>query len=293
MTNHEASQQLGGGQHARTTAVAPRELWARTSTRIAWIAGVFSLVLGCLLVFNTIRLYRGPGNGKVRLVEARELLPLKTALREDPKNEPLKQQIRLLDQQLRHEYFRRERLAARGGWLLLGGAALFLAALQLARQLRRPPVPVPHLSARPEDPAAIAALAAKAVTGTTLALAGLTLALVWDTGRQWQGDRSNASGTGLTPAAPGAAGAAGTAALDPGWFPSAADIARNWPYFRGPAGSGITTLTDLPETWDGPSGKNVLLEDRDRPARRKLARRLGQPCLSNRCDRETPRTVLL
>ena len=233
-------------------AMAPRQVWARACSRIALIAGVFSLVLAGLLVVNSFRLHRGPGNGKVRLVEARELAPLKTALREDPKNEALKQQIRQLDQQLRQDYFRREQLASRGGWFLLGGAAVFLAALKLASQLRRPRIPIPNISSRPPDPVRTTALAAKAVTGTALGLAGLTLALVWGAGRQWQGVLTSASAA----AVPSTAG--GGAAGDPAWYPSAEEVAKAWPYFRGPAGSGITALPNLPETWDAESGNNVL-----------------------------------
>lgn len=259
MASPENQENMGGGRDARATVArtfcpepSSKQIWARTCSRIALIAGVFSLVLGGLLIVNTLRLYRGPGSGKVRLVEARELAPLKTALRENPKNEALKQQIRQLDQQLRHEYFRREKLAGRGGWFLLAGAAVFLAALKLAGHLRRPPVPIPNISVRPADPQRTAALAAKAVTATTLALAGLTLGMFHDTGRQWQADPTAA------PGAPAAAPAAGAAASDPAWFPSAAEVAANWPYFRGPNGSGITTLPKLPEAWDGAAGTNIL-----------------------------------
>ncbi len=225
--------------------IANRQVWARTCTRVAWIAGIFSLILGALLLFNTFRLYRGPGNGKVRLVESGELRPLKAALREDPKNEPLKAEIRKLDQQLRADYFRREQLASRGGWCLMGGAAVFILALQLARTLKRPPFPVPTIALRRADPVRQSAIAAQAVSGSALVLAGLTLALVWGADRQWQ----------LAPAAPGVAVAAPTA--DPAWFPTAEEVAANWPYFRGPEGSGISKLADLPETFDGASGKNV------------------------------------
>jgi len=230
--------------------LAARQVWARSCSRIALIAAVFSLVLGGALLVNTYHLRRGPENGKLRLVEARELLPLKTALREDPKNEPLKQQIRQLDQQLRHEYFRREQLASRGRWLLLGGAAVFLAALQLAGHLRRPPVATPKLAPRPADPVRAAALVAKAVTATTLALASVTLAWFWNASPQWRGDLSN-----LPPGSPAPTG--GTTANAPNAFASAAEVAANWPYFRGPAGAGTTTLPNLPEAWDGPAGTQV------------------------------------
>lgn len=233
-------------------ARSARQEWARTCSRIALIAAVFSLVLGGGLVVNTWQLYRGPENGKVRLVEARELLPLKTALREDPKNESLKQQIRQLDQQLRQDYFRREQLASRGAWLLLAGAAVFLAALQLARHLRRPPLAIPRLSPRPEDPVRAAGRVAKAATATTLGLAGLTVAFFWDATPQWRGDLT------IAPVASPAPAAGGAPANDPGWFPDAAAVAANWPYFRGPEGSGITSLPGLPDAWDGAAGTRVL-----------------------------------
>ncbi len=229
-----------------------RQVWAQACLRIAWIAGALTLILGGLLLTNTFRLYRGPGNGKVRLVEGSELLPLKAALREEPRNEELKTKIRQLDQQLRADYFRRERLASRGGWVLLGSAAVFILALQLARQLKRPPFQMTVLSLRPADPVREATVAARAVTGTALALAALTLTTVWQTGPQWQ--------AGLThlAAATGAAAAPAEAPIDPNWFPTAEEVAANWPRFRGPDGSGITKLTDLPDAFDGPSGKNVL-----------------------------------
>ncbi|MEI7908461.1 MAG: PQQ-binding-like beta-propeller repeat protein [Verrucomicrobiota bacterium] len=257
MANPGNLENNGGGQDALATVArascpvpSSRQIWAQACSRIALIAGVFAVALAGVLLVNTFRLYRGPGNGKVRLVEARELAPLKTALREDPKNDQLKQKIRDLDQQLRQDYFGREKLARRGGWFLLGGAAVFLAALKLGGHLRRPLVAIPNISARPADPVRSTALAAKAVTGTTLGLAGLSAALVWSTARQWQTTQSSPA-TALP-----AAAAAGP--IDPAWFPSAEEVAKNWPYFRGPTGSGITSLPNLPESWDGASGKNIL-----------------------------------
>lgn len=230
---------------------SPRMIWAQSFSRIAWITGVFSLVLGGLLIYNSTRLYRGPGNGKVRLTEARELAPLKSALREDPKNDVLKQQIRELDRELRLEYFRREQLASRGGWILLGSAIVFITALQLASGLKKPVIRIPNITTRRENPAKTAALAAKTVAGTTLGLAGLATALFWETDHQWQDSLTTSAAKPGTPLATATAN-------DPAWFPTDEEIAKNWPRFRGPDGSGITKLTDLPETWDAPSGKNLL-----------------------------------
>jgi outer membrane protein assembly factor BamB len=237
------------GKPGAAVHLTARQVWARTCSRLALIAALFSIILGAGLVANSWLLYRGPGNGKVRLVEARELQPLKVRLRQDPKNEPLKQQIRQLDQQLRHDYFRREQLARRGGLLLLAGVIVFLVTLQFARHLHRPAVLLPQLSVRPGDPTRRATRAAKAVAGTTLAIAALTIVLFWDRAWEWQGMAAAPAGAGGTPV--GSAGGSNG-------FPSAEEIAANWPYFRGPDGSGITRLPGLPETWDGASGKNVL-----------------------------------
>lgn len=40
--------------------------------------------------------------------------------------------------------------------------------------------------------------------------------------------------------------------------PTDEEIGKAWPRFRGPDGSGISRYANVPDTWDGPSGKNVL-----------------------------------
>ena len=39
---------------------------------------------------------------------------------------------------------------------------------------------------------------------------------------------------------------------------SEAELARAWPCFRGRGGSGISPFANVPDDWDGASGKNVL-----------------------------------
>lgn len=234
-------------------APSSRRIWASTCRRLAWVAGTLAVLLATALLYNSFRLYRGAGNGKLRVVEASGLLPLKAKLREDPKNDPLKAEIRELDRRVREEYFRRELLAGRAGWALLASAAVFLGALHGARTLSRPKLTVPVISGRPMDPRRKSAIAARAVTVSALALAGMALPLVWDVSTQWQ------QAAGAVPAVltSGGGGAAANApAADD--FPTPAEFAANWPRFRGPEGSGVSTLTDLPESWDGASGKNIL-----------------------------------
>lgn len=253
MSEPNTSGVQGGPQQPPMSRTA-RENWALAATRIAWIAGVFSLLLGGLLIDNTFRLYRGLGNGKVRVVEGDALRPLKAALREEPKNDQLKAKIRAIDQQLRTDYFRRERLASRGGWILLGSAAVFILSLQLARQLRRTPFQIAIIGMRPVDPARTSAIAARAVVGSALVLAGLTLALVRENNHQWQAELTHASATSSAGVSPNSGA---VAADDPKWFPTAEEAAAHWPRFRGSDGSGVSKLTDVPETWDGASGKNI------------------------------------
>lgn len=235
-------------------APSPRQIWARTCRRLAWVSGTLTVLLAAALCYNSFRLYRGAGNGKLRVVEASGLLQLKSKLRENPKDDALKTEIRQLDQRVREEYFRREQLAGRAGWALLGSAAVLILSLHGARTLSRPRLMVPVIPARREDPARKSATAASAVTGCTLALAGLTLPLVWDVSRQWQAPPVAAAGTAVPDANP----ATTTALPAPDDFPTAAELAANWPRFRGHDGSGNPALTNLPETWDGPSGRNIL-----------------------------------
>jgi outer membrane protein assembly factor BamB len=235
-----------------------RGLWAQVWTRIAWIAGGTTLLLAALLAVNSFQLYSGPGNAKVRLVEARELAPLKAALRLDPQNEETKQEIRRLDQQLRHDYFRREALATRGAWVLLGAAVWFLVSLQLAARYRRTIPAVTRLSPHPPDPWTTARVSTKAVAGTTLVLAGLGASFVWNGAPQWR-DHATTAARAPTTAATETAPSHG---IDADWFASDGEIAANWPRFRGPNGSGITTLKDLPASWDGESGKNIRWKTR-------------------------------
>jgi len=212
--------------------------------RTAWVAGLFCAVLGGLLWFNSTRLYQGEG-GRLRLVEGEALHALKLELREAPTDGALKDEIRRIDQQRRLEFFRRERLASRGGWMLLGGAVLFIAALQAHRWLGPPRAP--SVSPQPEDVHRTQVASGRAVGGALLVLAGMTAALVAGAGRRWQ-EAANSS-----PAEPSAPAAE---AADPG-LPTPGRLAAQWPRFRGPGGLGVADRPGLPGSWNGETGAGV------------------------------------
>ena len=237
---------------ADRTPPSARQAWALACRRISWVAGVLTVLLAAALLYNSFRLYRGAGNGKLRVVEASGLLPLKAKLREDPKNETLKAEIRELDRRVREEYFVREKLAGRAGWALLASAVVLLGSLHGARVLSRPKFAMAGVTGRSPNPNIKASVAARAVTVSALGLAGMALPLVWDVSAQWQH-----SGSAEAPA--GGSGGAGPAVVPAANdFPSPEEIAANWPRFRGADGSGSSALTNLPDSWDGPSGKNVV-----------------------------------
>ena len=82
MTQYENIEKNDGGPGARAPVArascpepSSSHILAQTSSRIANIAGVVSLALGPLLVIKPGLLPRGPGNGKVRLVQGPGLSP--------------------------------------------------------------------------------------------------------------------------------------------------------------------------------------------------------------------------
>ncbi len=226
---------------------AIRAAWARACRRMAWVSAVFCTLLAALVFYNNARLHSGAAKPKLRVVEGLELIPLKNQLREDPNNNELKERVRLLDRDLRAAYYRREALASRAGWALLGGALVLVLSLHGARSLGRPRLPCPVFPTRKPDPARQAALASTTVIAVSCGLAGLATPLALKSTRMWRSVETPAETAEEKPTAP--------VADD---FPDAAETAANWGRFRGPNGDGVTSLTGLPESWDGPSGKNIL-----------------------------------
>ena len=205
-----------------------RGLWLS----VAWIAGLFCLAICATLVYQhatatTNDPWKSP-----------QLLALKSALAASPKDAGIKAQIRALDLKFRQRYFRRIAMDRTGGWLLLGGAALFLMATRRAAALRMTP-PAP-----PCDPVAAseilrqAARARWAVAGFAVFFAAESTAIILNIPR-------------IAPAqsalAPVPAAKAPASVND---LPPLAEFQANWPRFRGPDGSGFSPTATAPLAWD-------------------------------------------
>ncbi len=233
---------------AATPPSSRREIWRQAAVRTALVSGLFCAVLGGLLLANSMKLYRGAGDAKLRLVEARRLLPLKAELRENPLDEALVARIREIDLEVRENHFRRQHFASWGGKALLGGAVILLVSLHASLHLTPPRVRTPDFSRSAGSPGH----RRRAIIGTTLVLGGMVLALVWGATPRWED-------VALAAEEPTATAAARVdPALDPEHYPAPEEARRHWWRFRGPSGQGDVPYADIPSTWDGESGENIL-----------------------------------
>ncbi len=221
----------------------------RVAVRTAAVAGVFSLLV-CTLLFYDYSLRRAKDPH-----EAASFKALKLALAQQPNNQELRVQIRDLDLDLRKEYFRRRAFTAVGGWLLLGGIVYFLVAAKSAATLRRK-LPTPQPQTTPRDlETQWTRIARWSVAGLAVLLMAVAAGL------------SVASHSELPEEAEELAALleSGPAAVQNGQEvrrvpppPSQEEIERMWPCFRGPHGSGVSAYTNVPDSWDDVSGKNIL-----------------------------------
>ena len=207
---------------------------------IAQIAGGFCVILTAALLYQHLTAttndpWKSP-----------QLLALKAKLQAAPKDEKTKEQIRALDLKYRQRFFRRLSLDQRGGWMLLGGFAVFLmAANRAAAGKRKPPMPEPNPNAE-QDARRQTALARKAVMTTGISTAVFLIVIA-------------AQRVPLLPATPEALqkSLGGEAAVQE-QLPSLAEFQANWPRFRGPDGSGFSKETNLPVSWDSKAGTGIV-----------------------------------
>ncbi len=215
----------------------------RAAITTAWIAGVFVVgVCGTMLYQRFTAASSDPWKSP-------QLLELKEQLRAAPRDERIKERIRELDLKFRQRYVRRLTMVHTGGWLLLGGSVVLVAALTTAFGTRRRlplPLPDPEAGDRAQREAARSRLAVAVTGGIALGAMFLVAATV----RTLLGDapaKAADGGKGETAPAP---------AAPP--VPPRAEFLANWPRFLGPTGSSVAAFADAPLKWDGPSGAGVV-----------------------------------
>lgn len=228
-------------------APAERDRYAdrhRLFRRMANVSAVFSLIVIFLLALNHARIqWDDP-------LDSERLKTLIAQLEKNPKDEGIKKEIRELDQALRAEYFRRQGMAVKGAWLLFGGVAIFILSLYMASRYRPvPPSPAPDKN--PQERIVrelVRARTAAVVFGAIMLVCGGAIFLGFD---------DSSAKTAPTDPKPGD-GAAKKVAVEPERLPTSEEIARNWPRFRGPSGSGVANHTNFPVNWNVETGENIL-----------------------------------
>jgi outer membrane protein assembly factor BamB len=203
--------------------------WYRCAVWTAVVCAVFSTVV---LVFFVINYVQG------KIIEAQweiQSLNLKKEFGQNPDDELLVSKIRRLDLQYRQNRIRRLDFSRKGSYLLLGGIAIMLIAVKTIDTFKKK-LPVPDKSVNREtEQLRLAKFSRWTVTAVLAVLGSGALIL--------------ATGTDID--------FGGTEAVSTS-YPSFEQVSKNWPSFRGPQGLGISAYTNIPDSWNGKSGQEIL-----------------------------------
>ena len=230
-----AANEPTDAQKARRLELARVRYQAALGSAI--VAGVFCLLVGATLaVAHLERQTEG-------LDTSEELNHLRAALlkvSDADARQAVLDDLRRRDVELRQDFFGRQAFMKTGGYLLAVGMLVFVVGAGLATACHKH-VPMPP-RADQRQPKAGAALArwAVVVVGAALVVGGGVVLLKYT---PWL--RPGGTGDGEA-----------TALIAPP--PGAEEIRKHWPRFRGADGSGHSAYANIPTTWNGKTGKNIL-----------------------------------
>ncbi len=209
-----------------------RKLCFQAAQAVAIASAVFMLLAGGVLIANQ---FAGKVGG---MMKSQEISHLQAELKKQPKNEQLKDHIRLVDLHLRRNTFYQLELSFNTTRALVWSLVILLASVHLVRTFRAtPPNPLewgPRDTGEERQSNRIGRYAVAAVFGFAIA-AGVMVSIhpVQLPGKQATVEVVE------TPA-------------------TAAELAANWISFRGPNGRGQFPAATIPVGWDGATGKGVL-----------------------------------
>jgi outer membrane protein assembly factor BamB len=245
--------------------------------RIALVAGAFSFVVCILMIANYIQLKKAdPANMKV-------ITALVERLNQDPGDNQLREEIRTLDLLSRKAYFTSQWQIRAGGYLLLGGLAVMIMALQwISLSRKRHPV----LTGEHEEGPDAQKKARLLVIAGGLVLLATSLLFGFLSHRELKGKYPDVSllavthGDSTEKALPSSGDSqvqgenedtsdskGANANTDNGQTLKVADDTKqnvaerpgsNYPTFRGPGGMAVAPQKNIPVDWDGPTGANIL-----------------------------------
>jgi outer membrane protein assembly factor BamB len=262
--------------HRESTPIN-EQLWKR----IAWSAGIFSFIICILLIANFAQIK------KVDPVNMTVINSLVERLSENPSDTKLRDEIRILDLLARKAYFTNRWQIKTGGFLLLVSVLVLIISLQVISLSRKKD---PMLSEADDDNQILTGKNARkwiALSGAAFLI--LSLALAWLSQKEIQSTFEKASVISVaadsailanttedssaqtatdstsdstqstqTPTQTQTPPAANPLAVAPPVAPLPSSKSDNFPNFRGPGGLGIITQRNIPVSWDGATGQNVL-----------------------------------
>lgn len=239
------------------------KLWQR----VALIAGIFSFIVCLLLIANYIQIKKAdPINMNV-------INSLVERLNQNPGDTQLRDQIRELDLLARKAYFTSQWQVRAGGYMVLAGLAIMLIAFQvISLKTRKEPMVTTEFS---ENTTLAQKHARRWIAGLGIAIVALALFFAYlsqnDLNKKFSqaatalqpqnvSENTAASEADATPAdtAKTAAPAENGTPADTAKTVNEADSKDNYPNFRGMGGTGRAAQKNIPVSWNGQSGKNVL-----------------------------------
>ncbi|MEI7724527.1 MAG: PQQ-binding-like beta-propeller repeat protein [Bacteroidota bacterium] len=259
-----------------------REKDARTIDllqKAAIICIVFALILCVLIVVNFIQIKRAdPLNTQVMKVMIERM-------HANPGDEQLRQDIREIDLLARKAFFTNQWQVRMGGYLLFFSLLVAVICVKSTELLQKsmPGLPVEAKT----DFWNIRQISRTWVAYTGIFVVAVSLLIVFLTHRELGKNldlateaikvETNASGgiaesknagmqegrnagmqeNNLADSARKPDTVAGTTKVNMDGYPSAEEIAGNFPSFRGPGGNGIAFQKNIPTSWDGKNGKNI------------------------------------
>lgn len=237
--------------------------------RVALSAAAFACIICILIIVNHFQLRNAdPLNSSA-------MKTLIERMNNKPEDTEIRQEIRELDLLARKAFFTNQWQIKTGGYLLAFCVLIIIICLK-AEELITKKLPDPPVSTN--DSFWDDRLLSRrwiAISGISLIVLGLVFAYFsYDQlGHQISRVASGSLSSGQVATEPepehttgsltGSAAdtavsndSAGTTGIPV--FPSQQEINKNFPYFRGPMGSGIAFQENIPTNWDGKSGKNIL-----------------------------------
>ncbi len=227
-------------------------LGARVSKAVAWVSGLFSLVLCVIIIGNQVQVMVHPP------LNDPAYKALRDSIAKNPEDKALRESVQGFNYLARQAFFASQQQLRVGGLLLMGGVVIFLASIKTYVELTlKLPLPI----GMPPKEGGVAERSAgrwAVVSGAgLLVFASLLLVYLSPPTLPFAVAAEAKSEAAPTPAAvahaaPVPAAVAAAPVAPPGPVP-----AHAWPSFRGPFGRGIAAHKEAPIKWDGAKGENV------------------------------------